>query len=260
MEPLPAGPFSDEEREQLILAHLPQVRLIARKIHQHIEGHVDLDDLISTGIVGLIAAIDRFDPDRGLKLCTYAEHKIRGQILDSLRDLDPATRKARSAFRAIEAARTELQQQLGRTPDSDEVAEAAGMSLSTYRSAVSACRNSTLLSLDAPTPGTEHQPGDALCTKDCFSSSSTVSADEAMAETELLDALRSALHHLRAEDEELLNLHYAHGMSMLALAEVLHTPEWKLRARRDKALRTLRKRLAPFASSVISEPIQACLF
>src|SRR5665213_1894901 len=82
------APLSDEVREQLILEHLPQVRLIARRIHERLPGCVCLDDLVSTGVVGLIAAIDRFDASHNVKLKTYAEYKIRGAILDGLRGLD----------------------------------------------------------------------------------------------------------------------------------------------------------------------------
>ena len=82
-------------REQLILEHLPQVKLIARRIHERLPVSVSLDDLISTGILGLIAAIDRYDPTHDVKLKTYAEYKIRGAILDSLRDLDWAPRQQR---------------------------------------------------------------------------------------------------------------------------------------------------------------------
>src|ERR1035438_1608225 len=80
-------------REQLILDHLSQVRLIARRIHERLPESVSLDDLISTGIVGLISAIDRFDSSHNVKLKTYAEYKIRGAILDSLRGLDWAPRQ-----------------------------------------------------------------------------------------------------------------------------------------------------------------------
>jgi RNA polymerase sigma factor (sigma-70 family) len=81
-------PLSAELREQLILEHLPQVRLIARRIHERLPESVSLDDLVSTGVVGLIAAIDRFDASHNVKLKTYAEYKIRGAILDGLRGLD----------------------------------------------------------------------------------------------------------------------------------------------------------------------------
>jgi RNA polymerase sigma factor (sigma-70 family) len=93
-----------EERERLILEHLPQVRLIARRIHDRLPESVSLDDLISTGIVGLIGAIDRFDASHNVKLKTYAEYKIRGAILDSLRGLDWAPRQQRKRAKMIEAA------------------------------------------------------------------------------------------------------------------------------------------------------------
>ena len=93
-----------EERERLILEHLPQVRLIARRIHERLPESVNLDDLISTGTLGLIAAIDRFDPRHNVKLKTYAEYKIRGAILDSLRGLDWAPRQQRKRSKMVEAA------------------------------------------------------------------------------------------------------------------------------------------------------------
>ena len=84
-----------EVRERLILEHLPQARMLARRIHDRLPENVSLDDLVSTGVLGLISAIDHFDPSRGVQLRTYAEHKIRGAILDSLRRLDWAPRQDR---------------------------------------------------------------------------------------------------------------------------------------------------------------------
>jgi len=89
--------ISDEERERLILEHLPQVRLIARRIQERLPKNISLEDLVSTGVLGLISAIDNFDPSHNVKLKTYAEYKIRGAILDSLRGLDWAPRILYSA-------------------------------------------------------------------------------------------------------------------------------------------------------------------
>ncbi len=108
--------LSSEDREQLILAHLPQVRLIARRIHERLPESVNLDDLISTGVVGLISAIDRFDASHNVKLKTYAEYKIRGAILDSLRGLDWAPRQQRKRSKQIEAAMVAVEHRLHRTP------------------------------------------------------------------------------------------------------------------------------------------------
>ncbi len=111
-----------EERDRLILEHLPQVRLIARRIHERLPESVCLDDLISSGIIGLISAIDRFDPKHNVKLKTYAEYKIRGAILDSLRGLDWAPRQQRKRTKQIEAAIATLEQQLKRMPTEEEIA------------------------------------------------------------------------------------------------------------------------------------------
>src|SRR5215471_1402061 len=98
------GEMSAEERERLILEHLPQVRLIARRIQERLPESVSLDDLVSTGVLGLISAIDNFDASHNVKLKTYAEYKIRGAILDSLRGLDWAPRQKRRKAKQLEAA------------------------------------------------------------------------------------------------------------------------------------------------------------
>src|ERR1700742_3380029 len=108
--------MTDGERERLILEHLPQVRLIARRIQERLPENISLDDLVSTGVIGLISAIDNFDPGHNVKLKTYAEYKIRGAILDSLRGLDWAPRQKRRKAKQIEAAISSAEQQLKRLP------------------------------------------------------------------------------------------------------------------------------------------------
>src|ERR1700732_3820635 len=114
--------ISDEERERLILEHLPQVRLIARRIQQRLPESISVDDLISTGVLGLISAIDNFDPRHNVKLKTYAEYKIRGAILDSLRGLDWAPRQKRQRSKQIEAAISIAEQRLHASPTEEDIA------------------------------------------------------------------------------------------------------------------------------------------
>src|SRR5579863_6256149 len=127
-----AEPIAESERERLILEHLPQVRLIARRIHDRLPESVSLEDLISTGVVGLIAAIDRFDPSQNVKLKTYAEYKIRGAILDSLRGLDWAPRQQRKRAKQIEAAICAAEQRLHRSPTEEEIAAELGQTIEEY--------------------------------------------------------------------------------------------------------------------------------
>src|SRR4051812_48422373 len=101
-------------REALVLGHLPQVRLIAKRIHDRLPVYVSLDDLISAGVVGLLTAIDNYDPQFNVQLNTYAEHRIRGAIMDSLREMDWAPREARQKSKLMEAAIRRAEQQLGR--------------------------------------------------------------------------------------------------------------------------------------------------
>ena len=109
-------------REALVLQHLPQVRLIAKRIHDRLPQHISLDDLISAGVVGLIEAIDHFDPSLNVQLKTYAERRIRGAIMDSLRELDWAPRETRKKAKLIEAAIHQVKQRLGREPSEEEIA------------------------------------------------------------------------------------------------------------------------------------------
>lgn len=128
----PSSEISASEREQLILEHLPQVRLIARRIHERLPESISLEDLVSTGIIGLISAIDRFDASHNVKLKTYAEYKIRGAILDSLRGLDWAPRQQRKRSKQIESAIVVLEQKLHRAPTEEEIALQLDLTISEY--------------------------------------------------------------------------------------------------------------------------------
>jgi RNA polymerase sigma factor FliA len=120
------------QREDLVLSHLPQVRLIASRIHDRLPDHICLDDLISTGIVGLLNAIDNFDPSYNVQLNTYAERRIQGAIMDSLRETDWAPRDLRRKARQIQAAIHSLKQRLGREPAEEEIAGELSIPLDEY--------------------------------------------------------------------------------------------------------------------------------
>src|SRR5882762_2477296 len=144
-----------DERERLILEHLPQVRLIARRIHERLPESVNLDDLISTGTLGLIAAIDRFDSSHNVKLKTYAEYKIRGAILDSLRGLDWAPRQQRKRTKQIEAAIAVIEQRVHRQVAEDEIAAELTVSIDEYHEWLVDIRGVNLGSLECASPDEE---------------------------------------------------------------------------------------------------------
>jgi RNA polymerase sigma factor for flagellar operon FliA len=144
------GPTDHQaQREQLILEHLPQVRWIATRFHEKLPGNTCLEDLISIGIVGLINAIDSFDPKFNVKLKTYAEHKIRGAILDSLRGMDGVPPHKRKRLKQIQAVMEALEQRLQRAPLEEEIAAELGISQKEYQEALLELRGVSMGSLDA---------------------------------------------------------------------------------------------------------------
>jgi len=127
-----AGEASLGDRDLLLLEHLPAVRYIARRIHERLPQHVELDDLVSAGIVGLIDAFGKFDHAKKVQFKSYAQFRIRGAILDSLRMLDWSPRELRRKGRAVEEAIRTVQQRMGRAPAEQEIASEMDMTLQEY--------------------------------------------------------------------------------------------------------------------------------
>jgi RNA polymerase sigma factor for flagellar operon FliA len=123
----------DREQEQLLLEHLPIVRFLARRIHERLPQHVDIEDLYSAGVVGLMDAFAKFDPGKKVQFRSYAQFRIRGAILDSLRTLDWSPRELRRKGRAVEEAIRTLTSRLGHAPNESEIAVELGTSLDEYQ-------------------------------------------------------------------------------------------------------------------------------
>lgn len=144
----PAPALEAAERDRLILENLPHVRWVAMRIHEKIGGAVPLDDLISSGVIGLINAVDSYDPNFNVKLKTYAEHRIRGAILDSIRGLDGIPVHKRKRLKDVEAAIASAEQRLQRVPTEDEIAQELNMPLAEYQELLAELRGVSLGSLD----------------------------------------------------------------------------------------------------------------
>ena len=139
--PTPAGGYPPEgvagamtpEQERVLLEHLPVVRFLARRIHERLPQHVEIEDLVSAGVVGLMDAFAKFDPDKNVQFRSYAQFRIRGAILDSLRTLDWSPRELRRKGRAVEESIRVLTARLGRPPGEGEVAAEMSLSLDEYQ-------------------------------------------------------------------------------------------------------------------------------
>ena len=227
-----------DEREQLILEHLPQVRLIARRIHDRLPESVSLDDLVSTGIVGLISAIDRFDSSHNVKLKTYAEYKIRGAILDSLRGLDWAPRQQRKRSKQIEAAISRAEQLLHRSPTEEEIAQQLGLTLDAYHEWLVDVRGLNLGSLESAAPEDDNTNSRDLL--------KYISGDEENWPSRLLE--RSELQKLLAEaigkmpdiEKTVLSLYYHEELTLREIAKIVSLHESRISQLKSQAILRLR--------------------
>ena len=133
--PPPAVPGTalTSEQEKVLLEHLPIVRFLARRIHERLPQHVDIEDLVSAGVVGLMDAFAKFDPAKKVQFRSYAQFRIRGAILDSLRTLDWSPRELRRKGRAVEEAIRALTARMGRAPNELEIAGEMGIGLDEYQ-------------------------------------------------------------------------------------------------------------------------------
>src|ERR1700735_4751602 len=121
--------MSAAERESILLEHLPEVRYIARRIHERLPVQIPFEDLVHAGVLGLIDAVDKFDHTRDVQLKSYAKFRIRGAILDSLRASDWSPRRLRKQARLLDETTRNLATELGRSPSELEIAERLGMKL-----------------------------------------------------------------------------------------------------------------------------------
>ncbi|HWR52454.1 MAG TPA: FliA/WhiG family RNA polymerase sigma factor [Bryobacteraceae bacterium] len=223
------------ERERLILEHLPQVRLIARRIHERLPASVALDDLVSTGIVGLISAIDNFDADLNVKLKTYAEYKIRGAILDSLRGLDWAPRQKRRRSKQIESAIEALEKTLQRSPTEEEIAQHLGVSVEEYHEWLVEIRGVNIGSIEQAPPD---EPGRDLLKFIAGSEDSWPSAIVERAELEQL--LATSIEKMPLVERTVLGLYYYEELTLREIAHMMDLHESRISQLKTQAVLRLR--------------------
>jgi RNA polymerase sigma factor for flagellar operon FliA len=226
--------ISSDERERLILEHLPQVRLIARRIQERLPENISLEDLVSTGVIGLISAIDNFDPGHNVKLKTYAEYKIRGAILDSLRGLDWAPRQKRRKAKQIEAAIASAEQKLQRMPTEEEIAAVLELSIDEYHQWLVEIRGLNVASLEYA--GGE-QGRDLLN----FVPDEHDNLPSAILErSELERLLAKGIDEIPAIERTVLSLYYHEELTLREIAQVVNLHESRISQLKSQAILRLR--------------------
>ena len=230
-----AAEADTEERERLILEHLPQVRLIARRIRDRLPDNVSLEDLVSAGIVGLIAAVDQYDPARNVKLKTYAEHKIRGAILDSLRGLDWAPRQRRKKAKQIEFAISRAEQRLHRIPGEDEIAAEMGLNLEEYHRWLVEVQGLNIGSLEYTS-----EDGEGKGLLEYLSDDQDQLPSRALERSELEQLLSAAIRRIPPMERTVLGLYYLEELTLREIAQVVDLHESRISHLKSQAILRLR--------------------
>jgi len=229
--------ISQEEREELILQHLPQVRLIARRIQERLPESVALEDLVSTGVVGLISAIDNFDPRFHVKLKTYAEYKIRGAILDSLRGLDWAPRQKRRKAKQIETAVSQAEQRLKRCPTEEEIALELGIPLDEYHGWLVETRGLNIASLENAGENTSDRLRFVADNRDDSPAS-------LLERSELERLLADEIERIPEIERTVLSLYFQQELTLREIAQVVNLHESRISQLKSQAILRLRSHLA----------------
>ncbi len=228
--------LSDEERKSLILKHLPQVRLLARRIHGRLPENVSLDDLVSTGILGLISAIDRFDPARHVQLKSYAQHKIKGGMLDSLRRLDWAPRQQRKRAKQIQAAIAALEQQLHRAPVDQEIAAELDIPLDRYRRWQVHAAGLNLGTLESP----ESEDSGKRDLFRLLAGDPSELPSAVLERSELQRALAAAISALPRKHQAILSMYYGDELTAKEIGKIVGVHESRIAQIRRQAISQLR--------------------
>jgi RNA polymerase sigma factor for flagellar operon FliA len=202
-------------RDQVILEHLPLVRVIAIRVHENLPVHVDIDDLVHAGILGLFDAVKKFNPRKQVAFSSYAKHRIKGAILDSLRQLDWASRDLRRQHKQIEAATRDLATELQRTPTHAEVAERLGVGEERWRHMMMELRTVGLVSASVRQPDR-----DESSTPD-FPAKEGTQPDHMCAQEQMRGHLELAMGTLPGRYRQVVQLYYSKEMTMREIGDLM---------------------------------------
>jgi RNA polymerase sigma factor FliA len=207
------------KRDTVVLEHLSLVKAIAVRVRENLPVHVDLDDLVHAGVLGLFDAVEKFNPEKQVAFQAYAKHRIKGAILDSLRQADWASRDLRRRQKQLDATTRELMTRLGRTPTEAEIAESLGVDLDRWRHMALELKNLGLLSVSSLRPDPDNQ------TPVEFPAAPDTQPDQVCSRREMSSAIAVAMKNLPARHQKVVFLYYTNEMTMKEIGEVLGVNE-----------------------------------
>jgi len=233
---------TQEVRDRLILTYAPLVKFVAGRVGASLPSHVDEQDLVSYGLLGLIGAIERFDPDREIKFETFAMARIRGAIIDELRSLDWVPRSVRTRARQIERAIAALEKELMRAPTDEEIAKKLGITSTELEDSLTEISRTSVAALDelwSPTGG-----GDQIALIDTIEDEFGPDPELSLEQSEVKEALAEAISDLPEREKLVVTLYYYEELTLREIGEVLGVTESRVSQLHTKAVLRLKARLS----------------
>ncbi len=240
---------SQAAREELIVGYSPLVKYVAGRVSIGLPPNVEFDDLVSFGIFGLMDAIDKFDPERGIKFETYAIARIRGAIMDGLRDNDWVPRSVRQKAKNLEKVCSELENQLGRYPTDQEISEALQIPVDDFYQMLNEVSCTTLTSLDEIWL-TRNPEDENVRVLDLIENEDSDDPVKQVEIAELKEALSKAIDALSEREKLVITLYYYEGLTLKEIGEVLNISESRVSQIHTKAIFRLQGRLARWRSVI----------
>jgi RNA polymerase sigma factor for flagellar operon FliA len=237
----PDGSIPAPLKQQIVLEHTPLIRYIVNRIAARLPSHVDLEDLHNTGVIGLMDAIEKFDPNRDCKFKTYAEFRVNGAILDQLRSLDWVPRSVRQKGRQLEKAYEDCEQRLGRAATQDEVAESLGIELEELHSLTNQASGVSMVRMDHVRSGDD---SDAPLPGDIFEDPSSQNPFAWVEARQDGEALGQCIAQLPEREKLVITLYYYEDLSMKEIGAVLGITESRVCQIHAKSVAHLRLRLS----------------
>lgn len=229
-------------RDRLILNYSPLVKYVAGRMGTNFPSHVDESDLVSYGLLGLIGALERFDPSRNIKFETYAIARIKGSILDELRSLDWVPRSVRSIARQIEKSSAKLENKLHRTPTDEEIAKDLSLSNEEFQTALTKISNSSIVALEElwtiSSTGTE-----SVALIDTIEDSKSKDPAAVVDVTDVKERLAQAISNLPEREKIVIALYYYEGLTLREIGDVLDVTESRVSQLHTKAILRLKGRI-----------------
>jgi RNA polymerase sigma factor for flagellar operon FliA len=229
-------------RDQLIMDYSPLIRFVAQRIASRLPSNIDIEDLISSGVIGLMDAIDKYDPSRDNKFKTYAEFRIRGAILDELRSQDWVPRSVRDKAKRLDRMAADLEQKFGRKPTDDELSQALGMPIEEFFEMNAKVKGVQLLSIDdfGGTNGNTERRSLLESLENPNSKHPFAQLRNASAR----DILRKHIEELPEKQKLVLQLYYFEDLNLKEIGRILEVTESRVSQLHTQAIEKLKKHRA----------------